>query len=587
MPIRQYTSTAAAEGLRIPNANAPAEKATIAGATGQRLGAFQEQAGRARAQGLENLATAATQVGVEQLSDVDKYLAHEEISTGALARDKEHNRLLLDWQDRLHNSDLNDHTTGDEFLQKPVEDTIQQWQEGFHTEAGKQWAEGQAASWRNELYSTVRGDMASRAGDAAVLNLRENLNQKASMANANPAAFQNRINDLKGDIETMVATSNLTGPQADRLRTDFFMDGAEHIAAAAAHGAILRNPEAALKDLTETDKYDAYLGDKSEFIRSARSMIAARDEQARAAVRFKNEQDKQAFGQATTKIILGMIQAEGRGNVVQQTPAAFDALIQAAQMPGAEPTAVRTMMDFIKTAHEEGPAFSDGGVIKEVQTRMLLPIDDPNHLTTADIVDAANKGYLSKADVARYTELSTKLASDPVRVAAYKQFNSVMDSVKATFRADPLLGNLFSADGAQRYGLFLTEKQNEFERSFVAGDWQKRVVPGKDFLNNDIDKYLLPSKDAVGAYIQQLQGGSRLAAPAQGASGANPYADIYKPGMTVEQVDAEIAKRKKAAPVVVAPPAAEEPKVIPDWAQQGMEEPPQGDMRKALGLKQQ
>ncbi len=240
--IREYNSPEALQGIR------PSELGADALAqSGRRIESVYHQAGEELGGGLATLGRAAQQVG----NVIDRHNAMQEISTGAASLAKITSDLTDQWNQTANSSDLNDHTIADNFREKALEPALEQWQAGFSTKQGQEWALQRAASLRSHMFEKTSADMATRAGDALVANLQTTLNASSNLARNDPSSMPHAMDLYESALRAAAANSNADPSVVSKAITETLQNGKAQIATAAAIGMAQNNPDALVQEINK------------------------------------------------------------------------------------------------------------------------------------------------------------------------------------------------------------------------------------------------------------------------------------------------------------------------------------------------
>lgn len=223
--------------------------------TARRAGAFFNQAAEAdQASGrkYEQSIEAAGNVGV-------KYLEHRDISAGSLAHAQTMYALTQEWNDTIKNSDGNDPSVRQKFMEQRLEPVLAKFQEGFLTEKGQTWAEHQVNTLRNHFVEKTGHDMAITAAHTAKANLEKSVNTLAGTAAADPTALPMLLDTWEHNIKDQVDSSPTLTPEVSAaLKENLSQGGKEAIVRAGLTAAIHADPESGLR-MAQDKRYAQYI----------------------------------------------------------------------------------------------------------------------------------------------------------------------------------------------------------------------------------------------------------------------------------------------------------------------------------------
>lgn len=146
---------------------------------GRRIGATYNQIGQDYKGAIDNVAGPAAKI-------VDQHDAMQDISEGAHALAAGTTNLQTQWNQFVQKSDPNDKSIQGTFLDNNLEPFLDQFQNGFTTDKGKEWALTQADRLRDHFTTTTNADMSTRAGDAVIQNSVGQMNQLKNGAYKDP-----------------------------------------------------------------------------------------------------------------------------------------------------------------------------------------------------------------------------------------------------------------------------------------------------------------------------------------------------------------------------------------------------------------
>lgn len=155
---------------------------------------------------LYNEAGAEIEKGADKLGNaVEQHDYMSEISTGSAAWATTFNNMTTQWNKMASQPGAaQDKSIQGTFLDNSLEPALQDFQNGFDTEAGQKWGLEQANRMRDHFTEKTSADMSNLQGEAAMQNATTSLNQIAGTAYKDPtsadAAYQH-IDDTIGAIK--------------------------------------------------------------------------------------------------------------------------------------------------------------------------------------------------------------------------------------------------------------------------------------------------------------------------------------------------------------------------------------------------
>lgn len=356
----------------------------IAGLYGQAADAIRE-GGNSIASGVQALGTAATD-----------YVAHREISHGAPTFATETLAINNLWNEAIKGADPNDPAVAENFRQKVMEPRLEKFRESFVTEKGQQWAERHVDSLRTHMFEKTTADMATMAGQAVQLNLRQTVNALSNNVKGDPSSLDFALSTLEGSVGAIVDSSPaLKGVAGNKVKTEVLQKAKEDVVKAAIFGAIQKNPEAGVK-LAQDERYAPYINgmEVKQFEAFAKTEIRARRMDQQYADHLREKEEKKASDAALLKIeenlysdnptvtVRDVLDLAGQGKLTPQNREHAIGLIKRELKPETQAELSRqTAVDLLD--------------------QMRRPEGDPDRMTTMDpIYKAYTSGKLSRTDFA-------------------------------------------------------------------------------------------------------------------------------------------------------------------------------------------
>ena len=328
----------------------------------QQGGAAEQRGGEAIARAGEGFAHVGERIGQsiaiggKTIDDVgqwaDDVAFNREISHGSVA----YAGKFADWTDQWNkiiadpNVDPNDTQLAKKFIGGTVMPQLQQLQQGFVTERGRQWAMSHAANFVEHFYEKTNADMGKLAGQAVSTNIAGIQNAYVNTVFKDPSSVKFAMDQFEHSLRSIVASANLNAEDSARVSQELLFKGKQQIVQAAGLGAISKNPDAGLKMLNDpeltpyvnvaelkTFQGQAQLQTKqlqnANFEAQRQQRLASEDKvRADANTVFKNNV---TFDQQTGRIIVNPKFHTDAVNIVMQNPNA----------PNAQ-EAARTLIDW-------------------------------------------------------------------------------------------------------------------------------------------------------------------------------------------------------------------------------------------------
>src|SRR5262249_31708516 len=128
-----------------------------------------------------------------------------------------------------------------------------------------------SAQLRQHLFQKTSADMATLAGQAAVVNTRQTVNGLSNTVRSDPSSMDFALRTLETSVDGMVGSSpNLTGVAAAKVRSEVVQRGKEEIIKSAAMGYIEKTGE--VPAWATDPKYSPYINgtELKQFAQAAR-----------------------------------------------------------------------------------------------------------------------------------------------------------------------------------------------------------------------------------------------------------------------------------------------------------------------------
>lgn len=395
-------------------------------AAGRRLGAFYNQVGQAR----ERFGERAGQELGSAIKDIgEAYVTGEtnrEVRFGADTYAKILANKTNEWNEIAKNADPNDASIAQKFLEENLEPTLNQFRDGFHTEAAQNWAEHHVEELRNHFVQKTTSDMATLAGQAARVNAVQTVNTLSNTAYNDPSTLKFALSSVDSSIGGIVHSSpNLKGTTAAALHSELSEKAREQIVKSAAIGAIEKTGQ--VPGWVSDPQYSKYVNGIE-----LKQFQKAVEAQQRANLFYQKQTENLQKQQADTKahqdadaLIANSVTVDPTNpNKLQIAPDAMNKALDIARRNPNSPAAAgiaKTMIDWLQAQHRERaePVVS----APEVKSDLLTRMTDPNRPTTKlDIMKAEATDKLSTRDgtilKGMVDEMGPELSKDPIIKAA-------------------------------------------------------------------------------------------------------------------------------------------------------------------------
>lgn len=434
-PIRQYNNPI--QGL---SPNSRGAEAAVA-------------AGRAEGRGIADLGagfgSAVSVLGEAWTAEKTK----QEISQGLSTSAELQSNMTTAWNNVAKEADPNNPALADEWRENELKPMLDAWESSFTTEAGKKWAQSQAASMRNHFFEKTAADQSTLAGVAAVANVESFKANASNTAMQDPSAIPSLLGAADSVVDVLIANNpNLTVDQIAKMRSSLKPQLRAEIVKSGFVGMARANPDAAIAafdagygatdlDGTERNSLRAY----AESVKKGNE-IDARAAAAADKVRLKAEGD--AF---MTKAYAQGIQPDGSW----VAPPGYARAIQEAAISNPEA--------FSRAEVESALAVAEKATRQQIER--TLQQDDP---TTYDALNRAlnnpgpdlklqiNQAYLDGmlSDKSRTVMLSAvdDAKSNPAMGRVNERMNEMFAGLKSTItKSNPFAAEVYPRQDQKYY----------------------------------------------------------------------------------------------------------------------------------------
>jgi hypothetical protein len=428
-------------------------------AAGRRAGAFFNQAGEA-------MQTMGGRIGraVGGLGAVaEHHIETQEISRGAPLFMGVIDDQSKKWNERAK-GDPRDESIRGQYLEQDLEPALQKFQEGFITERGKRWAEQRADAFRTHMYTKTDADMASRAADAAHMDVNKAVNTGVNtLSQGDPTNLPAVRGTFRSSIDEIVNRPNLSPAQRSKIGTDFTFQGEKELVHAAITGVIMKGGD--WRKLADDPENAPFIKRQEiEQFEKAQKAVERRDKiEQKTLDDFNKKTMDHAVANAVNNIYANNVSIDERGNYTIKpgtTKALFDLHTQFPQMTKEAQSELSTRINWIEQkVNRKEAAISDQATKQSLYDGLF---DAKNPTTNIALMRAQVEGKLNKQDFNDLLKLYTALYEKPFRGPYY---TAMMDAVKSK------LGTHIMADGPERYASFV----QKFMPAYAAMDDNARA----------------------------------------------------------------------------------------------------------------
>lgn len=401
-----------------------------------------------------------------------KVADHQQISHGAAAYARLMQKGTQDWNDTVKNADPNDPTVAQSFMAR-FEPALEDFKSSFWTEGAQQWAEAHADALRQHMATKTSADMATMAGQAAVVNQQKTINSLSATVHDDPSSVDFALAALKSSTEGIIASSpNLTGPEAGRARGEILQKGAESIVKSAAIGYISRTGQ--VPDWISDPKYSGYVNGQELqlFARQARTQQHYDQVMQKQTALLQRQLDEQAVHAAANKNFTDNVSVDqNTGRVVIKPQFFKGALDIPRRYPHAPNSAnvAKTYLDWGEAQQREHatPVISDAATKADLMTRFA---DPEKPLSKLEVLRAEADGKIGSRDGLLMREMIDQRDNGPKDPV----FHTAIDAAKER------VGETILADGHERFANFMASFWPQYEKARVAGTLPPNALDLKD-----------------------------------------------------------------------------------------------------------
>lgn len=392
-------------------------------------------------------------VGGQAAQAIDQHETMAEISQGSAALAAMHNNFTTQWNQTTASTDANDKSIQGKFLDGTVEPQLQQFQDGFSTERGQQWAMSQADAMRMHYTEKTSADMSTRAGDAKMEDMKTTLTNLSATAHKDWTSMGSSLQQvdalLAADKE---GSQGLLDPAQIARLDDYSRDMKNEIVKSGIQGLADKDPDHA-KAVIASGQLDGYMSGTE---------MDQLSKYADGVKRSKIEDQNLAY------------QQEERAQK-QQEEAAANKLLNDAYDPktGSMSFSAGTVQSIFSNPDLSAKAKVDMiGMVKHISQD--TDITDPDTrtenfkalgdgtLTQSDLIAQAGAGKISKEDLSFF---NGRLDKTPDAVAANKMLSNAVQQAQKTIVTPAGPGAPVTPDQRQKE----TEFTNWFTAAYQSG----------------------------------------------------------------------------------------------------------------------
>lgn len=413
---------------------------------------------------------------------VVNYAAHQEISHGSAALAGMVSGLTDQWNTISKSADPNDPTTGKAFLANNLEPALQNFQGGFLTEAGQNWAQAHVNEFRQHMFQKTTADMSAAAGQAVAINQEKLINGLSNTVHGDPSSLDFALKTVEDATGSLVDSSpNLTGVDAQTHKAALVQKGKELITKSAAIGYIEKTGQ--IPPWASDPKYAQYINgaELKTFEGYAKAQQRSAQLQEKQLQLYQKQQATDNAHVDLSKTFTDNVSFDDNGRATIK-PGYFKAIMDTEQKyPGAATERVKAMINWGQSEQRDRRET----IITDPDTRTsllsgLFNTDKPT--SDVDILTAAANHKIDAHDTSVLLNLQKSLDETPLKGPVYRD---VMAAARGALGADE--------KGHEAFGKFAYQFIPDYIRQSRAGT----LPPDALDLNNPnslISKAMAPFK---------------------------------------------------------------------------------------------
>lgn len=412
-----------------------------------------------------------------------KHVEQQKISRNAAAFAGLINRKTKEWD--ATPKDLNDPTVANRFLTESLEPDLEQFRGGFLTERGQQWAESHVDQFRKHMFTKTSADMATLAGQAAIVNHGQTVNSLSNTVRGDPASMDFALSTLESTIDAKIGASPyLKGADAGKLRSELRQKGAEEIVKSAALGYIEKTGQ--VPSWVTDERYSKYINgnELKQFAQAAKYYQRQNDIADKAARSYEEHAAKLKFNTAINELELSTLDPDtGLPVVGPQHIRKLNEIVQQNPLGASlEPGRVRTMQEGFRAAIERmNKAQPPRAQSTQVRDDLLAQIDAGEVKDGAQIYAASSS--MRDSDF-RYVMSAFNRSKTDAGRELNRSIDRFIKSVSPQIdKSNPLMGRL-DQDGKANVDRLRWDLQIKI------GEYQKAGKDPLDLMNPDKPDYM-------------------------------------------------------------------------------------------------
>lgn len=395
-------------------------------------------------------------------------------------------------------------------MDKMYTDRLQSVIGGVQTRFARENLTNHMSEMMARVHDQNKQDISSIAANQADSATNEFVDQSSQLATKNPGMMETLLGQLPGQIDNVIKSHPNIGPiDASKLRTKMLDAASGKIAMAGLEKIAMTNPgsiEGLLDSIAGNPLYKGVDGTRLIQI----SKQAIQQQKADALMARQNAELNRADAQrsATQSVFQDFAKANAEGK--PPGPEVLTKILDLGAHGNLQLGAADALINMTKNQalNPENNVQSSATVLNQVQSRMLLPDSDPNHLTQEDLVKMNNDGQLSWHDTVMAHEKMNWMANNPETRAALGDFRRMMPAMTQLWNPKQENGMTDPGQGA-RVANYELQVQQRFELGLKRGlsSYQMLNTADPNFIMKDAPDQLNVTPEKIQHDMMELIGG--------------------------------------------------------------------------------
>ena len=415
---------------------------------------------------------------------------------------------VLGWKNAANKSDITDPDQVAQF-NKGLEEQDQAFIDQFKTEKGQALALNEVRRRRDHLSQVQIADIATRTGEQAIQSITGNVAKSSAIVQQDPHFLDTALQNTDDMVARLKDNPALTEEQ--RAGLDRFGETSKREITQTAFLTMAQANPTAAKAAIESGWMSNILKpeDRQQMTRLAtvyeNEARASKDRDLAQAARMEREQTEAA----SSDIYKNHFSAD-TGQWTNLPGFAKDMMALAAGHPTTAAPVVKAGLDMVERLTKEANGaplpVADPSTAEDFRKRMLLPQNDPNRLSLAEVYNARARGLVSDQQVSLYKSAVEDIPKDPGKAEFERAFSKFLDGIKPSITGtNPMLGTRFPMQD-QKFYQYEVDMRGQLEATYKSGgDWKAMLNPSSaNYLGTQVGPYQLSNKEGIKAYVGSM-----------------------------------------------------------------------------------